>query len=164
VNTTLAATPLRRATSVTFRPRRQRLLDDTRLVIPRPAPPPLQAAQNLDPHRHMTLKLDLRSHASRNTTRQTGRRSSDAYLSQRAIATLFFAENLGGLSQRDDSSLYDVRRGCCQPRHILRNKRFIKNQRAREDLVRRNDVCCLPCWHWKIIIMLPRFDRTPVAI
>jgi hypothetical protein len=27
----------------------------------------------------MTLKLDLRSHASRNTTRQTRRRSSDAY-------------------------------------------------------------------------------------
>jgi len=27
----------------------------------------------------MTLKLDLRSHASRNTLRQTRRRSSDAY-------------------------------------------------------------------------------------
>ena len=37
------------------------------------------AAQNLDPHRPMTLKLDLRSHASRNTTPQTRRRSSDAY-------------------------------------------------------------------------------------
>ena len=37
------------------------------------------AAQNLDPHRPMTLKLDLRSHASRNATPQTRRRSSDAY-------------------------------------------------------------------------------------
>jgi hypothetical protein len=79
VNTRLAATPLRRATSVHLHPRRQRLLDDPRLVILRPAPPPLQPAQNLDPHRLMTLKLDLRSHASRNTTRQTRRRSSDAY-------------------------------------------------------------------------------------
>ncbi len=79
VNTTLAATPLRRATSVTFTPRRQRLLDDPRLVILRPAPPPLQPVQNLDPHRLMTLNLDLRSHASRNTPRQTRRRSPDAY-------------------------------------------------------------------------------------
>src|SRR5258707_926821 len=62
-----------------LRPWRQRLLDDPRLVILRPAPSPLQPAQNLDPHRLMTLKLDLRSHASRNTTRQTRRRSSDAY-------------------------------------------------------------------------------------
>src|SRR6202035_2383899 len=62
-----------------LRPWRQRLLDDPRLVILRPAPPPLQPAQNLDPHRLMTLKLDLRSHASRNTARQTRRRSSDAY-------------------------------------------------------------------------------------
>jgi len=54
-------------------------VDDPRLVILRPAPPPLQPAQNLDPHRLMTLKLDLRSHASRNTARQTRRRSSDAY-------------------------------------------------------------------------------------
>jgi len=43
-------------------------------------PVTLQPAQNLDPHRLMTLKLDLRSHASRNTTRQTRRRSSDAYI------------------------------------------------------------------------------------
>src|SRR3981189_797557 len=45
----------------------------------RPAPPPLDPAQYLNAHRLMTLKLDLRSHASRNTTRQTRRRSSDAY-------------------------------------------------------------------------------------
>ena len=37
-----------------------------------------RSAQNLDPHRPMTLKLDLRSHASRNTRRQTRRRSSEA--------------------------------------------------------------------------------------
>jgi hypothetical protein len=30
------------------------------VAIVRPAPPPLQPAQNLDPHRLMTLKLDLR--------------------------------------------------------------------------------------------------------
>src|ERR1700741_3424549 len=63
-----------------LRPWRQRLLDNPRLVIMRPAPPPLQPAQNLDPHRLMTLKLNLRSQASRNATRQTRRRSSDAYL------------------------------------------------------------------------------------
>lgn len=40
---------------------------------------PLQPAQNLDPHRLMTLKLDLRSHAWRITPRQTRRRPSDAY-------------------------------------------------------------------------------------
>jgi hypothetical protein len=46
----------------------------------RPVPAfPRRPAQNLDPHRLMTLKLDLRSHASRNTTLQTRRRSSDAY-------------------------------------------------------------------------------------
>jgi hypothetical protein len=45
-----------------------------------PAPPPLQPAQHLDPHRLMTLKLDLRSHASRNTPRQTRRCSPDAYV------------------------------------------------------------------------------------
>jgi hypothetical protein len=43
-----------------LRPWRQRLLDDPRLVVLRPAPPPLQPAQNLDPHRLMILKLDLR--------------------------------------------------------------------------------------------------------
>ncbi|WP_342723700.1 hypothetical protein AAFG07_31930 [Bradyrhizobium sp. B097] len=32
-------------------------LDNPRLVILRPAPPPLQPTQNLDPHRLMTLKL-----------------------------------------------------------------------------------------------------------
>ncbi len=62
-----------------LRPRRKRLFDDPRLVILRPAPPPLQSAQHLDPHRLMTLKLDLRSHASRNPPHQTRRRSSDAY-------------------------------------------------------------------------------------
>src|SRR6478736_5949860 len=62
-----------------LRARRQSLLDNPRLVILRPAPTPLQPAQNLDPHRLMTLKLDLRSHASRITTRHTRRRSSDAY-------------------------------------------------------------------------------------
>jgi hypothetical protein len=36
-----AATPLRRATSVTFAPLAPTLLDDPRLVILRPAPPPL---------------------------------------------------------------------------------------------------------------------------
>jgi hypothetical protein len=54
VNSTLSATPLRRATSVTFAPGAQRLFDDPRLVIPRPAPPPLQPAQHLDPHRLMS--------------------------------------------------------------------------------------------------------------
>jgi hypothetical protein len=67
-----------------LRPWRQRLLDDPRLVILRPASPPLQRAQNLDPHRPMTLELDLRSRASRNTTRQTRRRSSDAYFGRNA--------------------------------------------------------------------------------
>jgi hypothetical protein len=79
VNTTLAATPLRRATSVTFAPGAN-VSSTIRLVILRPAPTPLQPAQNLDPHRLMTLKLDLRSHASRITTRHTRRRSSDAYV------------------------------------------------------------------------------------
>ena len=36
----------------------------------KPAPLPLQSAQHLDPHRLMSLKLDLRSHDSRNTPRQ----------------------------------------------------------------------------------------------
>jgi hypothetical protein len=86
VNTTLAATPLRRATFVTFvtfvtfAPGANVFLDDPRLVILRSAPPPLQPAQNLDPHRLMTLKLDLRPHASRNTPRRTRRRSSDAHV------------------------------------------------------------------------------------
>jgi hypothetical protein len=53
VNTTLAATPLRRATSVTFAP-----------------------GANVS---STIRELDLRSHASRNITRQTRRRSSDAY-------------------------------------------------------------------------------------
>jgi hypothetical protein len=46
--------------------RRQRFLDDPHLVVMRPAPPPLDPAQYLDTHRLMTLKLDLRSHASQN--------------------------------------------------------------------------------------------------
>jgi hypothetical protein len=37
--------------------RYQRFLDDPRLVVQRPAPPPLQPAQDLAPHRLMTLKL-----------------------------------------------------------------------------------------------------------
>src|SRR3981081_4493841 len=52
----------------------------------RPAPPPLDPAQYLNAHRLMTLKLDLRSHASRNTTRQTRRRSSDAYVEAKSPA------------------------------------------------------------------------------
>src|SRR4029079_10428021 len=59
--------------------RYQRFLDDPRLVVLRPAPPPLQPVQHLDPHSLMTLKLDLRSHASRNTPRQTRRCSSEPY-------------------------------------------------------------------------------------
>ena len=53
VNTTLAAIPLRR--------------DLTHLCAEhqRPALSPLKPAQKLDPHCQMTLKLDLRSHASR---------------------------------------------------------------------------------------------------
>ncbi|MGY3461697.1 hypothetical protein ACVWW5_007147 [Bradyrhizobium sp. LM3.4] len=62
-----------------LRARRQRLLDNPCLVVLRPAPPPLQPAQNLDPHRLMTLKLDLRSHASRITIRHARRPPSDAY-------------------------------------------------------------------------------------
>jgi hypothetical protein len=41
---------------------RQRLLDDPCLLILRPAPSPLRRAKNLDSHRLMTLKLDLRSY------------------------------------------------------------------------------------------------------
>lgn len=40
----------------------------------------LLPAQNLDPHRLMTLKLDLRSHAWRITACQTRQRPPDAYL------------------------------------------------------------------------------------
>src|ERR1700729_2586082 len=80
-----------------LRPWRQRLLDDPRLVILRPAPPPLQPAQNLDPHRLMTLKLDLRSHASPNTTPQTRRRSSGAY-DRLAPAAREMARKLGAVS------------------------------------------------------------------
>ena len=69
-----------------LRPRRQRLLDNPHLVVMRPAPSPLNPVQYLDTHRLMTLKLDLRSHASRNTPRQTRRRSSDAYYSMSAMA------------------------------------------------------------------------------
>jgi hypothetical protein len=68
VNTTLAATPLQRANLSHLRPWRQGLLDDPSLVILRPAPPPLQPAQNLDPHRLLTLKLDL-SHTLREIPR-----------------------------------------------------------------------------------------------
>ncbi len=62
-----------------LRARCQRLLDNPCLVVLRPTPPPLEPAQNLDPHRLMTLKLDLRSHASRITTRHARRSSSEAY-------------------------------------------------------------------------------------
>jgi len=44
VNTTLAATPLRRAASVTFAPRRQRFLDAPHLVVMRPPPSSLDPA------------------------------------------------------------------------------------------------------------------------
>jgi hypothetical protein len=57
--------------------RRPRLLDNPRLIILRPALTPLQPAQNLHPHRLITLKLDLRSHASRIITRHTRRCSSE---------------------------------------------------------------------------------------
>jgi hypothetical protein len=102
VNTTLAATPLRRATSVTFAPGRQRLLDDPRLVILRPATSPLQLAQNLDPHRLMTLKLDLRSHASRKTPRQARRCSSEAYI-----------QNLSGRNDRGREGIRFSAGGYC---------------------------------------------------
>ncbi len=62
-----------------LRARCQRLLDNPCLVVLRPTPPPLEPAQNLDPHRLITLKLDLRSHASRITTRHARRSSSEAY-------------------------------------------------------------------------------------
>jgi hypothetical protein len=45
--------------------RRQCLFDDSNLVVLRPASSPPNPAQNLNPHPSMTLKLDLRSHASR---------------------------------------------------------------------------------------------------
>ncbi|VIO79090.1 hypothetical protein CI41S_66550 [Bradyrhizobium ivorense] len=62
-----------------LRARCQCLLDNPCLVVLRPAPPPLQPAQNLDPHRLMTLKLDLRPHASRIATHHARRPPSDAY-------------------------------------------------------------------------------------
>jgi hypothetical protein len=63
VNTTLAATPLRRATSVTLAPGAKvsstiRVWSSSDQHRRRSTPP-----KNLDPHRLMTLKLDLRSHA-----------------------------------------------------------------------------------------------------
>jgi hypothetical protein len=50
--------------------RHQRLFDDPNLVVLRPASSSLNPAQNLDPHRLMTLKLDLRSHASPDIPRE----------------------------------------------------------------------------------------------
>lgn len=73
VNTTLAATPLRPAISVTFALGADVFLDDPHPDILRPAPP-LQPAQNLDPRRPMTLKARLKAtrfaryHASDKTT------------------------------------------------------------------------------------------------
>src|SRR5580698_2321112 len=87
----LAATPLRRATSVTLAPGISVSSTIRRLVILRPALPPLQPAQHPDPHRLTILKLDLRSHASRNTWRRTRRRSSDAYSTSAVTAVVFAA-------------------------------------------------------------------------
>jgi hypothetical protein len=68
----------------------------------------------------MTLKLDLRSHASRNTPRRTRRRSSDAYANPRqlrfsaAVATsdagtikLIFELRVGGYNGSTYTLNYD---------------------------------------------------------
>jgi hypothetical protein len=64
--------------------RSARLFDDPNLVVLRPPPSPLNPAQNLDPHRLMTLKLDLRSHASRDIPlKQDGPRRTSTSLPPR---------------------------------------------------------------------------------
>jgi len=64
--------------------RSARLFDDPNLVVLRPPPSPLNPAQNLDLHRLMTLKLDLRSHASRDIPlKQDGRRRTSTSLPPR---------------------------------------------------------------------------------
>ena len=49
-NRTLGATSLRRATSATFAPGSRLSAKDPHLLVARPSPPPLDTAQNFDPH------------------------------------------------------------------------------------------------------------------
>lgn len=61
------------------RARRQRLLDNLHLLVARPAPPTLDAVENLNPHQP-TLRLALKPYASSEAINATRWHSSDAFL------------------------------------------------------------------------------------